>query len=57
MTPSAHQDPWLDEAAGRLVRPYTVSAGRTRPSTTMELLSWVVATGVQPGDRWSPTTP
>lgn len=50
----AHQETWVDEAAGRLVRPYTVSAGRTRPTTAMELLSWVVATGVRPRGRLEP---
>ncbi|MGI5212336.1 DUF742 domain-containing protein [Plantactinospora sp. CA-290183] len=39
---------WLDDAAGRLVRPYTVSNGRTRPTTKMELLSMVMATGRLP---------
>jgi hypothetical protein len=36
---------WLDGDAGRLVRPYTVSNGRTSPSTKLDLLSMVVATG------------
>jgi len=45
---------WLDEAAGRLVRPYTVSNGRTRPSTRMELLSMVRATGRLPHGRLEP---
>jgi hypothetical protein len=36
---------WLDGDAGRLVRPYTVSNGRTNPSTKLDLLSMVVATG------------
>ncbi|WP_194820904.1 DUF742 domain-containing protein [Micromonospora sp. S-DT3-3-22] len=49
-----HQETWVDDAAGRLVRPYTVSAGRTRPTTTMDLLSWVVATGVRPRARLEP---
>lgn len=37
--------PWLDDAAGRLVRPYTVINGRTRPSAPLDLLSLVVPTG------------
>ena len=37
--------PWLDEAAGRLIRPYTVSGGRTRPTAELDLLSLVMATG------------
>ncbi|WP_328535653.1 DUF742 domain-containing protein [Streptomyces sp. NBC_00344] len=42
--------PWLDEAAGRLIRPYAVSNGRTRPTAELDLLSQVMATGtVLPG--------
>ncbi|MFC4144837.1 DUF742 domain-containing protein [Micromonospora mangrovi] len=44
----AEDEPFLDDDAGRLVRPYTVSNGRTRPSIQMELLSWVMATGRRP---------
>ncbi|MEW2401904.1 DUF742 domain-containing protein [Streptomyces sp. NPDC046862] len=40
--------PWLDDAAGRLVRPYTVSNGRTRPTTALDLLTQVMATGTTP---------
>lgn len=40
-----HDGPWLDESAGRLVRPYTVSGGRTRPTAQLDLLSQVLATG------------
>jgi Protein of unknown function (DUF742) len=36
---------WLDGDAGRLVRPYAVSNGRTSPSKNLDLLSMVVATG------------
>ncbi|MCH0541747.1 DUF742 domain-containing protein [Streptomyces sp. MUM 203J] len=51
----AHQDaPWLDDAAGRLIRPYTVSGGRTRPTTTLDLLSQVMATGRVPPDALGP---
>ncbi|MFJ4481494.1 DUF742 domain-containing protein [Streptomyces longwoodensis] len=39
---------WLDEAAGRLVRPFTVSNGRTRPSVALDLLSQVRTTGATP---------
>ncbi|MFI7008494.1 DUF742 domain-containing protein [Streptomyces sp. NPDC050145] len=45
---AAQDGPWLDGAAGRLVRPYTVSNGRTRPTTAMDLLSLVMATGTTP---------
>lgn len=40
--------PWLDGDAGRLVRPYTVTNGRTRPTTELDLLSMVMATGRVP---------
>ena len=36
---------WLDAEAGRLVRPYTVSNGRTAPSVSLDMLSMVRATG------------
>ncbi len=39
---------WLDEDAGPLVRPYTVSSGRTRPTVALDLLSLVMATGKEP---------
>ncbi|KUO21321.1 DUF742 domain-containing protein [Streptomyces dysideae] len=39
---------WLDDEAGRLVRPYTVSNGRTQPSAHFDLLTLVMATGVRP---------
>jgi uncharacterized protein DUF742 len=37
---------WLDGDAGRLVRPYAVSNGRTTASRRLDLLSMVVATGI-----------
>lgn len=42
---AAKDEPWLDGDAGRLVRPYTVSNGRTSPSAQLDLLSMVRATG------------
>lgn len=45
---TAGDGPWLDDAAGRLVRPFTISNGRTRPSVPLDLLSHVMATGVTP---------
>ncbi|MBB4934534.1 putative transcriptional regulator [Lipingzhangella halophila] len=36
---------WLDHDAGRLVRPYTVSAGRTSPTNELDLVSMVRSTG------------
>ncbi|WP_236241353.1 DUF742 domain-containing protein [Streptomyces sp. CC228A] len=52
--PPRQEGPWLDDAAGRLVRPYTVSAGRTRPSTALDLLSLVRATGRLPASPLGP---
>ncbi|TXS65051.1 DUF742 domain-containing protein [Streptomyces sp. sk2.1] len=49
MRVSIQQDgPLLDDAAGRLIRPYTVSNGRTRPTAVLDLLSLVMATGTEP---------
>ncbi|MEY9996077.1 hypothetical protein ABIE67_008109 [Streptomyces sp. V4I8] len=45
---AAGDGPWLDEAAGRLVRPFTVSNGRTRPTIALDLMSQVMATGATP---------
>lgn len=45
---------WLDDEAGRLVRPYTVSNGRTRPSAHFDLLTMVMATGSQPENYLGP---
>jgi hypothetical protein len=42
---SPDDDIWIDEKAGRLVRPYTVSNGRTNPTNRLDLLSMVRATG------------
>jgi hypothetical protein len=39
------EPPWIDDEAGRLVRPYTVSNGRTRPTSEFDLLTLVIATG------------
>jgi hypothetical protein len=45
MTTPAGDDAWLDGDAGRLVRPYAVTNGRTTASVELDLLSMVVATG------------
>jgi hypothetical protein len=43
---SIHGDEaWLDGDAGRLVRPYAVTNGRTSARLQLDLLSMVVATG------------
>jgi Protein of unknown function (DUF742) len=39
-------DAWLDGDAGRLVRPYAVTNGRTSASLKLDLMSMVVATGI-----------
>jgi hypothetical protein len=50
----AHDEPFLDDDAGRLVRPFTISNGRTRPTTAMDLLSMVRATGRVPRAQLEP---
>ena len=45
---------WLDGDDGRLVRPYTVSNGRTSPSVSLDLLSMVQSTGEVPPTRLEP---
>jgi len=45
---SRREESWLDGDAGRLVRPYTVSNGRTSPTNRLDLLSMVMATGGAP---------
>jgi hypothetical protein len=45
---------WLDGDDGRLVRPYTVSNGRTSPSNSLDLLSMVLSTGGVPQSRLEP---
>jgi hypothetical protein len=46
--PDARRAPWLDDDAGRLVRPYTVSDGRTQPTVQFDLLTMVVVTTTPP---------
>jgi hypothetical protein len=36
---------WLDADAGRLVRPYAVSEGRTKPSVKLDMLTMILAVG------------
>ncbi|MFD4374308.1 DUF742 domain-containing protein [Streptomyces sp. NPDC058486] len=48
------EGPWLDDAAGRLIRPYTVSGGRTKPTASLDLLSLVMATGSGPQAHMGP---
>lgn len=52
--PAPKDGPLLDDAAGRLIRPYTVSGGRTRPTTALDLLSLVMATGSVPQTHLGP---
>jgi hypothetical protein len=52
---ASHQDePWLDDDAGRLVRLYTVSNGRTQPTARLDLLSMVMTTGRVPKAHLDP---
>ncbi|MDG4788726.1 DUF742 domain-containing protein [Micromonospora sp. WMMD1102] len=46
--------PLIDDAAGRLIRPYTVSDGRTKPTRQLDLMTMVVATGYQARDDLGP---
>lgn len=48
------EGPWLDRDAGRLIRPYTVSNGRTKPSAEFDLLTLVMATGDRPQSYLGP---
>jgi hypothetical protein len=43
--PMRQDEVWFDDEAGRLVRPYTVSNGRTKPSFHLDMLSVVATTG------------
>jgi hypothetical protein len=52
--PAPKDGPLLDDAAGRLIRPYTVSGGRTRPTAALDLLSMVMATGTAPQPQLGP---
>ena len=45
---------WLDGDEGRLVRPYTVSNGRTSPTARLDLLSMVTSTGGEAQSRLGP---
>ncbi len=48
------EDSWLDGDEGRLVRPYTVSNGRTTPTASLDLLSMVLAIGDPDVSRLEP---
>ena len=48
-TPGADDETWYDDDAGPLVRPYTITRGRTRPETLeLDLITLLVATGLHP---------
>lgn len=48
-----HSDAWLDEAAGPVVRPYTMTGGRTRPSGDgFDLVAFVLT--VEPAPHPTP---
>ncbi|MDJ1131109.1 DUF742 domain-containing protein [Streptomyces iconiensis] len=44
----------VDDDAGRLIRPYTVCNGRTRPSGHFDLMTLVMATGSRPQSYLGP---
>jgi hypothetical protein len=47
----SNDDQWLDAEAGRVVRPYALTRGRTRPSgAAFDLVATVTATGAQVRD-------
>jgi hypothetical protein len=48
------EGPWLDDDAGRLIRPYTVSNGRTKPTAQFDLMTMVMATGIRPHSYLGP---
>ncbi|WP_398954954.1 DUF742 domain-containing protein [Streptomyces sp. GC420] len=54
MAPSPPDGPWFDDEAGRLIRPYAVSNGRTRPSAALDLLTLVRADGPAPPGHLGP---
>jgi uncharacterized protein DUF742 len=48
---SSSQGRWSDEDSGRVVRPYALTRGRTRPrGAGFDLMATVVATGRAPAD-------
>jgi hypothetical protein len=47
-SPDPLDDPLLDAEAGPLVRPYSVTYGRTRPRSALDLVTMVRATGRTP---------
>ncbi|MFB9567024.1 DUF742 domain-containing protein [Saccharopolyspora hordei] len=46
---------WVDGEAGPLLRPYSLTNGRTKPSTALSLQSLVRSTGRVSPDRVEPT--
>jgi Protein of unknown function (DUF742) len=56
---TAPRDSWLDEEAGPLVRPYTMTHGRTEPATgtaagLIDLVTTVEGAALPPGHRLGP---
>ncbi|GAA4896873.1 uncharacterized protein DUF742 [Stackebrandtia albiflava] len=43
--PRLEEEQWYDDDAGRLVRPFLVTRGRTAPTVELDLLSLVQSTG------------
>jgi hypothetical protein len=51
---AAGDDPWVDEDALQVVRPYALTGGRTTPAYELNLVSMVRATGNVPQERLDP---
>jgi hypothetical protein len=51
---SSDDELWLDADAGRLVRPYAVTDGRTSPATRLDMLSLVQTVGPAPAIEMDP---
>lgn len=52
--PDAARGRWLDDSAGRLIRPYTVSDGRTKPTREFDLMTMVGTIDAPAGDYLGP---
>jgi hypothetical protein len=52
--PEVARGRWLDDAAGRLIRPYTVSDGRTKPTCQFDLMTMVTTVDSASGRHLGP---
>ena len=51
---AAGDEPWVDDDAAQIVRPYALTAGRTEPTHRLDLVSMVRATDDVSGERLEP---